>query len=528
MPGLLVADDTPIVRSTVTHIVAQEKLGIQPVIEAGNGEEAVELARQVRPDIVLMDIKMPGLDGLQAAAIIRQELPATKIIILTAYDEFPYVQKALQLGAIDFLLKPVRPAKLAEVLIQAWAQVQAERQQQQEVVATRTYLQKTLPMIEATLVDQLIRGLTTDRVAIEVSLKHLGKKISWPAVLVADVDSMEALGPDEAANPLADLTPRMLGEAGTFLVGYSAPGRVIAIVSTDHNLAAVDQMRQLGTVIQRALEARLGLSVVVGLGRRYTDLGSIPLSYAEASLACRHRVCREKQPVIHIDDINSINCREKLAYPVQLEREILDKVRQAEVKACGDLLNQMLDYLVYQFRQRPEIIRNRLAELMALVARTVMEVGAVEVDVLDLSHQLTTNLSTLTGVVEMRAWAHRSLTELTAATSAPTAARGDAAQLAVDYIHQHQQRPDLTLNEVAEAVNLSSSHLAHLLKERLGVSYKSYLTSLRIEAAKRLLRTTDLTITAIAEAAGYQNTTNFYRLFQRETGLTPAAYRRSL
>jgi two-component system response regulator YesN len=74
---------------------------------------------------------------------------------------------------------------------------------------------------------------------------------------------------------------------------------------------------------------------------------------------------------------------------------------------------------------------------------------------------------------------------------------------------------------------LSPSHLASLLKERLGLSYITYLTSIRIEQAKKLLRTTDLTVAAIAERVGYPNVTNFYRLFQRETGLTPGAYRQA-
>jgi two-component system, response regulator YesN len=126
----------------------------------------------------------------------------------------------------------------------------------------------------------------------------------------------------------------------------------------------------------------------------------------------------------------------------------------------------------------------------------------------------------------MRAWALSSLAEFIAAIPAAAPASEDLIQQALDYIHQNQYRPDITLAEVADMVNLSPSHLAHLLKERAGVSYKQYLTGLRMEAAKRLLRTTNLTINSIGEAVGYQNATNFYRLFQRETGLTPAAYRR--
>jgi two-component system response regulator YesN len=529
MPGLLVADDTALIRSTIKRVVNRENLGFQPVLEAANGEEAVALARQHKPDIVLMDIKMPGLDGLQAAAIIRREFPATKIIILTAYDDFPYVQKALKLGAVDYLLKPIRPDKLAAILTQVYDQFQQEQQQLQNASVAKNYLQETLPMIENSLVERLVRGLVADKAAIKDSLKHLGKTISWPMVIVADVEGFEALGSESTVPaPLSEVTPHILGGGSDFLVGLSNPGRVIAIVSTGHTLAAVDQTRQLGAGIQQALQTRLGLSVNVGLGHRYADIESIPLSYAEASLACRHHICQTQQRVIHIDDINQITCREKLAYPVQLERKILDNVRQINVKECMALLNDMLDYLVYQFKKSPEIIRNRLGELMALVTRIAIKAGAPETEMLDHSHEQVMALATVQKATDMRSWAANSLAEILAAIPTPLSTGSDAVQQAIDYIHRRQHQPDITLNEVADAVGLSASHLASQLKCRVGMSYKRYLIALRLDTAKKLLRTTNMTVTAIAEAVGYQNVTNFYRLFQRETGTTPAAFRRTL
>jgi two-component system response regulator YesN len=526
MAGLLVADDAPIIRSTIARVVAREKTGLYPIVEAGNGQEAVELARRIRPDIVLMDIKMPGLDGLQATAIIREELPATKVIILTAYDEFPYVQKALKLGAADFLLKPVRPAKLMEVLTEVYAQIQRERHQSEEAAETKTYLQKTLPLLETSLVDQLVHGRSPGRDAVAASLKQLGKTLTWPAVIVAEVANYDAADQHSLTNPFAGLAPSNLDRSGAFLVGYSSPGRVIVIVSTDHHLAAASQLRQLGATLQQALEAKLDGLVVVGIGHRHADIEAIPISYAEASLACRHYDAGTGSKVIHIEDIDDINDRKRLAYPVQLERDILQRLRQGDLEACNGLLNQMLDHLTYQFRQKPEIMHSRLTELVALIARTIIWMGAAGPEVLNLSHRQIATLYTLTAVPDIRAWTQRSFAELAAAIPTMHTPGGDIVQQAIDYIHQHQSQPDISLNDVAVAVNLSPSYLAHLLKDRVGLSYKSYLISLRMESAKHLLRTTDMTISSVAEEVGYQNTSNFYRLFQRETGRTPAAFRR--
>jgi two-component system response regulator YesN len=110
MPGILVADDLPVIRTGIIHILTQYQVPLQPFIEAADGADAVQMARRHKPDIILMDIKMPKLDGLQAISMIRAEQPDVKVVMLTAYNEFSYIQRALKLSVRDYLLKPSRPA----------------------------------------------------------------------------------------------------------------------------------------------------------------------------------------------------------------------------------------------------------------------------------------------------------------------------------------------------------------------------------------------------------------------------------
>ncbi len=535
MPGLIVADDAEIIRSTVARVVSGRKeLGLFPVVQARNGQEAIELARQMAPDVVIMDIKMPGLDGLEAASIIRREFPTSKLIILTAYDEFPYVQEALKLGAVDFLLKPVRPAKLLEVLAQVKGQLQQEQAQQAEVEKTRTRWQKALPLVEASLIESLISGLRPEGATHEEALQQLGKTISWPVVAVARINrfgaSVQGMSADELHHfytSLTDIVRQTMPQPDRALVGFSRPGRVIAIVSADQDPGTVDELRGLGETIARAISAGSSVTATVGLGNRYPELNSVPLSYAEAGLACRHSVSQDQSSVVHISDVHHLSQAERLPYPVQLEQELLHAVRLGQAQNCARLMTELVDFLMYQSKKSPQTLHDRLAELMTLISRAVIEAGGEAAKVLDLSHRQAVALAERQTVAEIRAWALNSLAELMT-TIQPALVNKDLVQQAIEYIHENQRQPEMTLKDVASAVNLSPSHLAYLLKENLGVSYKKYLTSLRMGQAKKLLRTTDLTVTAIAQAVGYPNTTNFYRLFQRETGTTPADYRHSI
>lgn len=345
MPGLLVADDMPIVRSTVANIVKREKLDIYPVTEASNGEEAVSLARQMQPDIVLMDIQMPGLDGLQATSTIRAEQPNAKIAVLSAYHEFSYARQALKLGVIDYLLKPIRPNKLVAFLTEIQAQVQQEQK--------------------------------------------------------------DALKDKEAK---------------------------------------------------------------------------------------------------------------------QLEQELLESIRLGQPQTSLELMTKLVGHLLSASEQSSETIQSYFLRLMTLLSHAAIDMGVPAAEIVSVSQRQMLELLALSDATEIRSWAFNYLSQLIAINQVSSQPE-DPVQQAIIFIDENQHRPDMTLKDVANAVHLSSSHLAALFKAKTGISYKKYLTSRRIEQAKTLLRTSDLTVTDVAEAVGYQTVSNFYRLFQRETGLTPTAYR---
>lgn len=115
MVKVLVVDDEPLEREAISYILGHERPEVKVVGEAGSGRAALELTRKLRPDIVFMDIQMPGVSGLEATQALKELAPEMKVVVLTAYDEFDFAQRALKLGASDYLLKPARPAEILRV-----------------------------------------------------------------------------------------------------------------------------------------------------------------------------------------------------------------------------------------------------------------------------------------------------------------------------------------------------------------------------------------------------------------------------
>ncbi|PID85598.1 MAG: hypothetical protein CSA11_10330 [Chloroflexi bacterium] len=533
MTSILLVDDMPVIRSTLTRIISQQKDLFSPVLEAANGEEAVSLARNHKPDIILMDIKMPGLTGLQATSIIQQEQPDVKIVMLTAYNEFAYVQRALKLGARDYILKPVRPQKLLQLLAEIRQEIQTEKREMRTVEIVKDSLQKTMPVIETNLVENLIRGTNPEGSTVDESLGYLGKRLVWPVVLVTKIDNFDQftqtypqVAPKQVYADLAQLIRRQLPDANRALVGYSNPGRVVAIVSTEQSLAKPDQIRTFCEQLRQTIADNLPFTVTIGMGKRYMGYESIPLSYAEANLARRYHSRSPGNRVVDLSDTveEQPQGESSARYLVQKERELVQVVESNQMKKAQRLINEIVDYLSQRYYTRPDVMRNHCAELVTLVAWGVIGAGTNEPTVLALLHQQVRVLSSWKTVPDLRAWTLNSLTELMALVPARSQ-RQDPIQLAITYIQENYQRSNISLQQVADEVNLSQSHLSSQFKSRTGTSYVKYLTAIRMDNAKKLLRTTDKSVASISEMVGYPNTTNFYRHFQKHTGMTPATYR---
>ena len=533
MPSLLVVDDTELIRTTIRTIVGEEDINVSAVYEAENGEEAVQLARLHQPDIVFMDIKMPGMNGLQATAIIREEMPNTKIVMLTAYDEFTFVQEALQLGAIDYLLKPVRPAKLIEVIHTAQTKLKKDAERQHVLAEARERLMAMLPIVEANLVDDLIYTQSLDADTICQTLQQLHKEMSISAVMLISMNDFDhvakQVGPQkllEKYSAMTEIVRSTVDNPDKALFGLWQLGQLAVILSTDFQWETIDAQKRLGEQIKHTIENELHIPVTVSFGRRYSSVSDIAISFAEARTA-RQYSKQYESGVIHITEVTGIAAPQGYAYPLALEKELLESIRLKQKDVSLELMNALVDNLIYNHKDTPQILYSYFGELLTLISRSVIDMGALSQSVLEYSHRQMTILFSSPTPAQLRLWAINSVTELLSITSAKKEEKParDAVQLAVEYIHENHQNPDLTLGEVANVVGLSQSHLAHVLKERVGMNYSKYLSNLRIRHAKKLLRTTSMTVSSIAETVGYPNATHFYRIFQRQTEMTPKTYR---
>ncbi|MFY9499652.1 MAG: response regulator, partial [Tepidanaerobacteraceae bacterium] len=159
---VLICDDELLERQVLKSIIESSDLPLKVVGEAKNGIEAVQQSEKLKPDILLIDIKMPGMDGITASAEIKKSCPKCKSIFITAYDEFEYVKRALQIGAVEYLLKPVRPDEILALLDKIVDLLNQERQKKLREEKLLESIKQAAGMLKSSIMVSLIMGHVED------------------------------------------------------------------------------------------------------------------------------------------------------------------------------------------------------------------------------------------------------------------------------------------------------------------------------------------------------------------------------
>jgi len=300
---ILVADDEPIEREALRVLVQRNMPEAQVVGEAGTGAQAIALTEQLHPDVVFMDIEMPGLSGLQALREIRQRCPDTRCVVVSAYDYFHFAREALRLGVVDYLLKPVKRDEMLAVLRRLADDIAAHRGRRQQELQQQEQLQQLRPLAEAQLVQLMVAGAPEDQ--INSLLQVLGLKFQAGFCMVAGIAEQPGQEAREAEAAAAGdprqayLYLRSLAHSlCTCAVGAWEDSRTVLMVELN---APVDEYEtriwssDLAQRLRDLVKGKTGIRFRVGIGRYFSGISEAPRSYKEALNAFRfeglsHRV----------------------------------------------------------------------------------------------------------------------------------------------------------------------------------------------------------------------------------------------
>ncbi len=531
---VLLVDDEEEIRTSIMRKIDWEGLGFCLVGDAENGEEALEKATSLEPDLLLTDIKMPYMSGLELAERIKAERDSVEVVFFSGFDEFEYAQKAIQLNAMEYILKPIDQDELTQVLSRLKRRMDEKMEQSRDISMLRENYQKTLPILREYFLNELVRG--------ELSEEEIREGFVTYQIPVADADlwaivsvDIQVREGDEQALPLhreKELLPvsvwklmdeRLQGEYKYTVFLSGAAPRVQILFGLKKHFPIdrlLHRMKQIGYDCRRIL----GLETTIGIGRAYGQMEQIARSYRESREAIGYRAILGSLVPIYIKDVENVE-GDTLTFDERREHRLLDKVKFAgreEIETeVAWLMDEMENARVHSSQCQIYVISifHSLTKLIQQYELEASDIWGGEKTYYNILDRLITAHNIRNFLTNTCLSIHEQISQ-----GRKESITG-VVEKAKKYIELHYAEPDLSAESICKYLHISSAYFSTIFKKETGVNYIAWLTDLRLEKAARLLLETEDKTYMIAARVGYPEPNYFSHVFKKKFGLSPNKYR---
>ena len=544
MLKIFLAEDEVVVRETIKRMIPWEELGFELVGEAADGEMALPLLIRQQPDLLITDIKMPFMDGLTLARLAKKEIPGLKVVILSGYDDFNYAKQAIGIGVEDYLLKPITKNALIERLSEIRSRYEHEKTQKEYYEKFQREMQAYEKNSSRDFFEALVGG-SMDMMEVYKRAEKLGLDIVAEAYNVLiftmncdedfsgqrdEYSSWEAESLELLENFFAGHSSAMLFRSNIFSYGVFLKGQRETI--EENTRACVDEIRK---ILSRQDGRR---EWFLAVGQSVERLSQIQKSYHTASRAFSQRYLYDEN-ILYYDEM------ETMEHPGgQAETEDNAYLQKVDVNALNPAIlqkflsnglqeeteNFVKDYF-YAIGQEPMeslVFRNYvILNVRFSVISFIKGLGCDtnEMESADTEEVLAEGGKNMESAI---AYAKKMISQAIEIRDQNSGNKNRSIlKTAVDFIDSHYMDEEISLNTVANVANVSSNHFSALFSQNMGQTFIEYLTTLRMNKAKELLRCTGMRSSEIAGEIGYKDAHYFSYLFKKTQGMTPSDYRKA-
>jgi Response regulator containing CheY-like receiver domain and AraC-type DNA-binding domain len=521
----MVFDDEPIAIESVKHIVENEFKNIQVTQTARSGREAIEKARIERPDIILTDIKMPGINGLEAVKEIKKIHNNIKFIVVSVYEYFEYAKQAVELGVMDYLTKPVNKTRLVETLERITHQLDEEKYKYDQELETKEKFDRMISISEHSFIYSLLLSQPVSYSEYK-ALFNIKADSGYICVLTfqgnKNRSGQEQFGDSIRNQKFYSFFKDNLKYKYQCIVGPIMLDRVVVYIAQsvkDHYQQRVQTIAYLEDVIGR-MENTFEVSFKVGIGKVHDD-SNIIVSYHEALRALNYG---EAGKIIHIDDIAPFF--EEAGYEMfGEERKLITAIEKGDVQLCMNVLTDIFNKYNNYFEKQS--LKSRLIEIMIVARRIALENGVSNdkyIENGDYFNQIF-NCGTKQEFEQM------CMERVRYIASKIEKSKGKTIGIIVDKANKiiaERFNQELTLDDISKELYVSPQYFCRLYKQEMGINFIEQLTLVRMQSAKKLMEQGDYSIKEICYMSGYSDPNYFSRLFKKFEGVSPTTYQKQI
>jgi two-component system response regulator YesN len=523
---ILIVDDDIIMRMKLKTITGWEKYHYKIVDDASNGHEAMEKLKQYSVDIVITDIRMPNVNGIDLITLINEKHPHVKVIALSAFDDFEYVRQSMKNGAVDYILKhQLEEAYILKILGQTRKLIESEQKSKENLLHVKEQLEKGRLITTQEFIIDLVNGIFGDSEVILHNINRLELPIKMKNIVVIIVEIDNFLLYDDDKKRI--LTESVLSITNDILKDYDEavgsklnPESIIIIKSFENEYSELKINNQVNSIIQRirnSIKLYLNITVSVGVGDLCNNVENINIYYRQALGVLNEKFYYGTNCVLRASEIKIKEKHERKIENGEKSKivECLKEGTTEEIEGCisklfGDLMSA--NY---------ESVKSICLELVNIGIGIAQGYGVhiKKINYYKMIDKLDNIESLKVCIIQLFLKIKKLIVSSNILSN-----YSNYTKRTIEFINLNFQR-DISLEDASSYVRLSKQYLCKVFKKDCGIGFTDFLNTKRIERAKELLYANELPLRDIIKKVGFNNYNYFIKVFKEKTGITPFEYK---
>jgi len=510
----LLVDDEKYIRNGIRAIISRAQSIFTEIDECVNGIEALKKLSENTYDLVITDLLMPQIDGIELVARIDGMEYKPYTVVLSGYDDFKYAQKAIKYGVKAYLLKPVDRNELLNIVKKAQEEYYKKQRMDTGTASSRNW------EFFSNQFKLMLLSENTTRDEEERLLHTCGMDLENQDYRVISLNSSEIYDCEdklENNQALVSNIKNYLFETETF--GYCFLDNRDNAVLVANAATGIDELLE-------TVDNSFGTRCTAGVGRYFRDVSLMRRSYAESDYALKYKLLQPDSPIIYYSDIEEPD--DSFVMPVRLVKNLAGMLDTERREDLGRMLGQLFDeksVRKYHLQYGEKLAALLKAEIIGYLSEHIphklefikeQENSFKSIFEFYSINDFTRHMKKLVLNINEVLLQFKNICNT-----------DKSIETAVRYV-QDNFRSDLTMARVANHISLNYSYFSILFKEKTGMNFVDYLRMIRIEKAKELLQNSMYKIYEVAEMVGYSNTKHFTTTFRALTGISPKEYREKL
>lgn len=501
MYKVMLVDDEKLITEGLKNLIDWEKLNLEVVATANNGEEALRKLKEEKVHIVITDINMPVMTGLDLIKEVKGKDNKTNFIILSGYDEFSYAKKAIEYGVDSYILKPIDEEELEKTLIKLLARIEKSKKEKKDVLYKNT---KLLQFINGKINKEEIL-----KIEDELNIPLRGKSYTVSSIILNKKnEDGRYINIDEIIEEYSGRTYELL---------HKFDGQTILINSWDLDVKNEDVLKYFNFIKDKLIEKIEG-DVFIAVGDVTKDIDLLKNSLNSSNKLKKYILTEGTNICLTSEDVTNIK-----DYKTNFSKEI-ERLNKIIIEKDGSGAKMFLEGLIDDIALTPKNIYDLSIRVVMLIDKISDE---FKVDKKYVKDSLSSNIVELCSEStrdSIKAFLASEIEELISVMYSTTKRYSPVVSQIISNIEERYSE-ELSLKTLAYQYNINSSYLGRIFTKEVGMSFSDYLNKVKNTKAKELILETNMKINDIAKAIGYTDTSYFYRKFKKYYGICPSTLR---